>query len=866
MSEPLGATPADWWTFDVELGLGAHLLPCVPYSPDVRVAAGSSLAKKVGKIPSSYNGAGEAHGLKDWPKRIIAPEEVVLWARDRRLNICVRTGEISGTYAIDVDVEDEQIAHEIAVMIGKYGEPPAVRRMRSNSHKFLAPFRMEGESCKKRIITVVPENKALGVKPQRIELLANGQQFVAAGTHSSGARYDWVGGLPSSLPLLTLSQLNTIWSALADAFGTASPIDTSSIPSSTSPTTETTAGEVLTQISEDDWQSLIQALRFLLPHAGDNDVWSQIGYALLSIRYSRPAETLWNDFSRKSVGYEPGAPEAWWKAHDTQQPRSDYRHVFALARSLGWSLTSSGSEFPVIVRPTLGGSTEDLDVTPSPIPDKPIIQIADARLVQNIAQMSDIIRPDVFTQGNMLTRLGRENLDDEIRRGADQIIMLPVSTGWARVRFTDIAQFKKMLVKKNEWIDCSCPADLASVWADQGDWPNLRPLDAITRAPFVRADGSICDDPGYDPRSRALYIPSLSFPVVPESPTVVEARIALERLLLPFDQFPWYTPGSRSAFAAHILTEVARLAVDRVPMFWYTAPDAGTGKTMLSEAAATIVHGYEPAVRPWVQDGDELRKTLFASLLAGDRSIAFDNVPTGYKARAPELCAFLTSAIWKDRKLGVSETHAVPNKAVVSASGNNVTPVSDLARRCLVVRLDANTERLAERRFKIPNLRGYLLEHRPHLLVDALTIIKAYTLSTALDVIPLPSFESWSRLVREPLIWLGMPDPCETQKTETDDETRSVAGVFEKLAVSFRGGLFTCVDVARIVGGILDSDGELHAMMLATGCSEPSSSQKIGYWLRSLRDKNAGGYKLVHAGDSKFGVKWQFKKLNEDLT
>lgn len=877
MSEALGATPAEWYNFDFELGLGAHLLPCVPASPDVRVAEGSSLAGKVGKIPSSFDAMGFAHGMKNWNKRAITSEEVALWARDRRLNICVRTGEISGVYAIDVDVDDERLSNHISDMLfaggQQWGEFDACpRRSRSNSKKFLVPFRME-ESCKKRIITVVEANKELGVKPQRIELLASGQQFVAAGTHSSGVRYEWANGLPSSLPVLTLSTLNNMWSHLADTFAKEKPTTSTS---STPTTPETTTGEVLTQISEDDWTSLIQALRHLLPHAGDNDVWSEIGYALLSIRNSRPAERLWYDFSRKAVGYEAGAPETWWNAHSTQQPRSDYRHIFKLARSFGWSLSSSPDQFPVVVRPTNEGDEKEIDVAPPPLPDKPIVQVADSRLVENVAQLSSLMKPYVYTQGDMLARIGRENVDTDIRRAEDQFVLCRVAKGWVRVHLTDIAQFMRFDKKADDWVNTSCPADLVLVWIDQTDWPTLRPLDAIARAPFVRADGSICDTPGYDAKSRALYIPSMQFPSVPVAPTLGDATAALTRLLAPFDQFPWYTDGSRSAFAAHILTEAARLALDRVPMFWYTAPDAGTGKTMLSEAAATIVHGSEPAVRPWVQDGDELRKTLFASLLAGDRSIAFDNVPTGYKARAPELCAFLTSAIWKDRKLGVSETHAVPNKSVVSASGNNVTPVSDLARRCLVVRLDANSEHMQARRFRIPNLRAYLLEHRAELLIDALTVIRAYHSRSAVSqemsdrlyaATPLPSFENWSALVREPLIWLGLPDPCETQKGETDDETGSVAGIFEKLASSFGGAPFTCVDVARTVGGVLDANGDLSSMMLANGCAEPSSPLKVGYWLRSLRDKNAGGFKLVHAGASKVGVKWQLKRANtnEDL-
>jgi hypothetical protein len=171
---------------------------------------------------------------------------------------------------------------------------------------------------------------------------------------------------------------------------------------------------------------------------------------------------------------------------------------------------------------------------------------------------------------------------------------------------------------------------------------------------------------------------------------------------------------------------------------------------------------------------------------------------------------------------------------------------------------------MKERRFKIPNLRAYVLEHRPELLIDALTIIKAYHAAEGIDVTPLPSFEQWSHLVREPLMWLGLPDPCETQ-SETDDETSSVGEIFQKLAGLFNSTEFTCVNIAQAAGGLMDQTGELRSMMIAHGCKEPSDSKIVGYWLRALRDKNAGGYKLIQSGQSKFGAKWRLNITGEDL-
>jgi hypothetical protein len=137
-----GATADEWFWFDFVLGLGSNLLPCVPAGPDVKVVRGSALAGKVGKLPSQYNHAGEAHGLLDWQKRPILSNEIQLWTADRRLNICIRTGPISGVYALDIDVEDREKAEEIVRMI-EATTGPLPKRWRENSGKCLLLFRLK---------------------------------------------------------------------------------------------------------------------------------------------------------------------------------------------------------------------------------------------------------------------------------------------------------------------------------------------------------------------------------------------------------------------------------------------------------------------------------------------------------------------------------------------------------------------------------------------------------------------------------------------------------------------------------------------------------------------------------------------------
>jgi putative DNA primase/helicase len=81
-------------------------------------------------------------------------------------------------------------------------------RGRANSGKRLLAFRLAAD-FPKRVIKTPHGN---------IELLSTGQQFVACGTHKSGARYEWAGGLPAELPTLSMEEVDAAWQALADAF------------------------------------------------------------------------------------------------------------------------------------------------------------------------------------------------------------------------------------------------------------------------------------------------------------------------------------------------------------------------------------------------------------------------------------------------------------------------------------------------------------------------------------------------------------------------------------------------------------------------------------------------------------------------
>ena len=197
-----GATRADWNHFSSRLGLTADLLPVVS-NPDAKIHPASAM-KDLGKTPSRYND-GMVVGIGKWTSMQATPAQVEAWSSEPDYGICLQTRRVR---AIDIDIADSARAAEVEELIG-YGCGVLPKRFRSNSGKCLLVFDMPGEFSKRVIKT--PH----GI----IEFLATGQQFIAAGTHPSGVRYEWAGGMPSAVPALTPAEFEVLWQALQDLFG-----------------------------------------------------------------------------------------------------------------------------------------------------------------------------------------------------------------------------------------------------------------------------------------------------------------------------------------------------------------------------------------------------------------------------------------------------------------------------------------------------------------------------------------------------------------------------------------------------------------------------------------------------------------------
>ena len=187
-----------------------------------------------------------------------------------------------------------------------------------------------------------------------------------------------------------------------------------------------------------------------------------------------------------------------------------------------------------------------------------------------------------------------------------------------------------------------------------------------------------------------------------------------------------------------------------------------------------IVLGREMPVSSYAHDPAEMRKKITAIALAGDRMIHLDNLEGNFGNDA--LDRALTTTRWKDRILGKNLEVDLPLIPVWYGTGNNVAVAADTTRRIIHSRLDVLEEKPEERTgFKHVDLITYLKQNRGKLLAAAFTILRAYCNAgrPTQNLTPFGSFEGWSRLVREAIVWAGQPDPCltRTKLAESSDTT-----------------------------------------------------------------------------------------------
>ncbi len=492
----------------------------------------------------------------------------------------------------------------------------------------------------------------------------------------------------------------------------------------------------------------------------------------------------------------------------------------------------------------------DPELANEPKPQRPTIYIDPGDIDPIVSDCARLIEQEVFKRGGSLVRIGvGRDIDDGITRDRLQAVVVPINRHWLIRELSARANFMRWNQKIDDYKRVDCPSNVAAAVELGTRDLTFNDLAAFVTAPYLRRDGSISATPGYDAVTQVYYAPNLSFAPIPDQPTREQAREALDELKALVAQFPFANDASRSVFLADVLTAMARPTLPTSPAVVYTATMAGTGKTLMASIANLIAYGHA-TTHPWSHGNDEELKKVFTSILiAGDPVVVFDNVPNGAQIKSAALSQFTTSDEYADRRLGESERVRFKNRTRVVLTGNNITLASDNARRALVCELQLQVASPRDRRiaFTLPDLQGHIKANRARLIVAALTVLRAYAIcEQPLHQPPLESFEQWSWRVRDALVWLGEADPVSAVQFDNDGSD-DIAEVFRLIVVVAKAKIrvgaqskFRASELANWAAG----NYELRDALQEAGCADPTNSASVGYWLRSLKNRIAGGLRL----------------------
>lgn len=308
-------------------GFSAELIPIMP--PGVQIDPSSRVPEKNrGKVPGKRKTPWSWTGFSGWEGYVQGADDYTNWTK-WGASLGIRTKNVP---SFDIDVEDEDLVRLIQDTIQlELGKTP-IRR--GNPPRVLLPYRLALNSnpFRKRVLKLAKDGEKIGV----VELLADGQQFVAAGVHPrTGNEYAWT-------EELWLSELEEISEEEADA--TLQAIQAALLKVGVVALASLAGGhgeydqEASTQVAPD--KDLLREALLAIPNDDevDYEAWISMGAAIRGACADDVALgfELWQQWSNSGQWTTPSEllEDKWASFAD---PKLGYEFIYAEAGVRGWT-------------------------------------------------------------------------------------------------------------------------------------------------------------------------------------------------------------------------------------------------------------------------------------------------------------------------------------------------------------------------------------------------------------------------------------------------------------------------------------------------------------------------------------------------
>ena len=304
--------------------------------------------------------------------------------------------------------------------------------------------------------------------------------------------------------------------------------------------------------------------------------------------------------------------------------------------------------------------------------------------------------------------------------------------------------------------------------------------------PHFSDDGKIIyPNPGYDERFGTWLNPH-----APKLKTMGHSE-AMRWLLNDLFGLPehggfwWHDEQARVHALARFITPFCRglMGWKRTPLWIFDGNREGCGKDTCADLTHVAYTGRSIVCAPLSKEcDDEMRKRITSALMAGSRFFHLANMK-GHVRYASLEAATDNSGVWEDRRLGVSETLTLPNETEFSFSANNATWEPDIERRCRRIRLRFTAEEINSHRYRYPDIKGWVRQHRAELLSAVAALVNEWVRQGCPPgPSPFTSFPEWGQVVGGILHCAGLPDPClphEDSQSSGDQSTRAMREFYQ---------------------------------------------------------------------------------------
>lgn len=407
--------------------------------------------------------------------------------------------------------------------------------------------------------------------------------------------------------------------------------------------------------------------------------------------------------------------------------------------------------------------------------------------------------PVLFRQGSGTTRLVRE--DDAVTITAAE----PVHVLSRLIRVARWVQVKRT-ADGVETSDAPRPPEFVA--PDMAVAPDVRlPIvDSVAYGPVFDRGGRLLATSGYHPSARLWIEPTPDLAGGLPTLTLAEAEEVIGDWLA---DFPFEGPADAcNAVAFFLLLLTRRMVSGPTPLHLIEAPQEGTGKTLLGRVLCAGATGREPCLSAFAPREEERQKRITSALASGAPVVFLDNVKGTVESPSLELAT--TTMVWSDRILGVSRDVTVPVTAAWLATGNNLDPSADLARRIVPIRLARKVETPADATgFRHADIMAWTLANRPRLVAAGVAMVNHWQASgSPRGRATMGSYEAWAGVIGGILTSAGVPgflDNLQAWRQKAsgtrDDWGAFVARWQAKCASEGTGTYMTAIALAKIADG-----------------------------------------------------------------